>query len=426
MASSNSQDRLLSNNDDKRITVTRTSELHRTLVIVGSIAALAIISLAGTGLYRLNSHNVLLAAEDDAIRICSTLSELEKPILFSPTTHGSYLPSIIPSEIPNLDKRLRLFLKPFDIVKIKIYSRDSQIIYSTDNRIIGETDSDNLRLQRALKGGIDSHLESKAEFRDLADEQMINVQVVETYIPIRDPNQKVIGAFEVYINVTKYHREIAKNVFYSVAIITVTLLSVFAFAYLLLRKAMIQLKEAQDRLEQLAITDPLTGIFNRRHILARSRQEHARIVRVAKAASDAPTMGFIMLDLDNFKMINDTYGHIAGDKAIETATTLIQGACRQYDLVGRYGGEEFLVALPDIEKEEIRKIAERIREAISLKPCTVDGNLLIPMTLSAGISCCLPGEEDIFPAIKRADEGLYLAKRSGRNQVRSVQDELAS
>jgi diguanylate cyclase (GGDEF)-like protein len=402
----------------------RPGEFHHALVVIASVSAVAIIVLAGIGIYRLNSHNVLLHAEEDAIKTCQSLSELEKPILFAISPDGGYRPSITPAEIPALDSRLRTFLKPFDIVKIKIYSADSQIIFSTDQHIIGKIDSGNRRLQKALTGKTDSHLEAKEVFRDLADEQMINVKVVETYIPIRDPNNRIIGCFEVYLNVTKYHDEIRSSVIYSVLIITGALFGVFGASYLLIRKAMLQLKEAQEKLEGLAITDSLTGLFNRRHILARSREEFARIVRIGKAHDNAPVLGFIMLDVDNFKSINDTYGHLVGDSVLTGIAEMIRIGCRSYDLIGRYGGEEFLVVLPDILSSDIREIAERIRVITEKHEFCCDTNTRISVAISAGISCCMSGEPDIFPALKRADDGLYLAKRSGKNQVRTVQDGL--
>jgi len=403
----------------------RPGELHRKLVILASISAVAFILLAGIGIFRLNSHNVIFHAEEDAVKICSSLSELEKPVLFAVSPDGGYRPAITISAIPALDKRLRIFLKPFDIVKIKIYSADSQIIFSTDRQIIGKFDKSNRRLQMALKGKIDSHLENKKELMDLADEQMINVDVVETYIPIRDPASRIIGSFEIYVNVTRYHEEIRKGVLYSVLIITGALLGVLAFSYFLLEKVMIQLKEAQEKLVELAITDALTGLYNRRHILERSREEFARIVRLGRANDTAPVLGFILFDVDDFKNINDTYGHFAGDEVLIEIARMIRAGCRSYDIVGRYGGEEFLVALPDITISDIREIAERIRSTTSQHKFTFENNDVISVTVSAGISCCMPNEQDIYSALKRSDEGLYLAKRSGKNQVRSIQDELA-
>ena len=399
----------------------KVGELQRNLAIVGSIAALALIILTGAGLYRFNSHNVLLHAEEDAVRISAALTELEKATLFSVSPSGKYVPFILPEKIPDLDNRLRTFLKTFDIVKIKIYSKDMQIIYSTEAGIIGKIDGDNHRLERALAGSVDSHLETKSSFRDLADEQHIAINVVETYVPIRDPQGGVIGCLELYVNVTKYKNRIMTNVLYSIAILTGALLLVFFFAQALLRKALHQLEEAQKRLHELATTDPLTGLFNRRHVLERAKAELVRIFRTARSTESTKTLGFIMLDLDNFKHINDTYGHPVGDTVLAHVTKLIKGACREYDIVGRYGGEEFLVALPDVERSEINRIAERIRESVARNSIMPDSEISLAMTISGGTAYCLQGENDIYPAIKRADDALYLAKRNGRDQIKSSQ-----
>ncbi len=401
----------------------RPGELLRLLVLVGCLSFITIIAMSSYSTYHYNSNNILKHAEEDAVNICTALSDLEKPILFSSSPDGRTLPSITPDEIPGLDKRLRTFLKPFNIVKIKVYSTDKQILFSTEREIIGKIDSDNVRLQSALKGSIDTHVASKPEFRDLADELIINVKVVETYVPIRDREQNIIGCFEIYVDVTKYYDEIQYAVVYSSLVLSVIIFAVFSIIYILMRKSTEQLKVAQAKLEELAITDALTGLFNRRHIIERSREELFRIARLPKPQAYISALGFIMIDVDNFKSINDTHGHIAGDEVLIAFAQLTKGVCRQYDMVGRYGGEEFLVVLPGIPVAEIRDIAERIRNAISRHDFDVEGKA-IRVTVSAGVSFCRAGETEIFQALKRADEGLYLAKRSGKDRVSTVEEEL--
>lgn len=411
------------NSNTPNICAPRQPDLLGRLLLIGVLSGLFIIVLAGYNTYRLSSNHILKQAEEDAANISTALSELEKQVIFRRFPDGKFRPAVTSAQIPLLDARLRPFLKPFDIVKIKIYSTDRQIIFSTDREIIGKHDNANLRLQSALNGSIDSHLERKSEFRDLADERMINVDVVETYVPIRDKDSNIIGCFEIYLNVTKYTREIANEVFFSIAALVLIITSVLAIAYLFLKKSTDQLKEAQQKLEKLAATDSLTGLFNRRHILSRSREEFVRVSRLARSHPDAPCLGFIMFDIDDFKSMNDRFGHLAGDEILAAFAAILRSNCRTYDMAGRYGGEEFLVVVPDVGSADICEIAERIRTATSEHRFLVEGNT-ITITVSAGIAFCRSDEPDIFAGLKRADDGLYLAKRSGKDRVRTVQDEL--
>ena len=109
--------------------------------------------------------------------------------------HLSAVLAVDAGRLPLLDRRIRDFLQPFDIVKIKVYSADAKIVYSTDRSIIGRVDAENRRLQRALAGQVDSRLEKKEEVLDLTDERKIDVDVVETYIPIRDEKGRVVEVF---------------------------------------------------------------------------------------------------------------------------------------------------------------------------------------------------------------------------------------
>ena len=160
------------------------------------------------------------------------------------------------------DRHIRKFLQPFDIVKIKIYNVESRVIYSTDPAIIGKFDPDNKRLKRALLGDNDSKLEKKNKVIDLAGEQRFDVDVVETYVPVRDAAGKVTGSFEVYINVTKYRAEIRNVVAMSISVLALILFIVFAFSFLIVRRGTLQLKEAQMELlrrEKLAILGIVAG-----------------------------------------------------------------------------------------------------------------------------------------------------------------------
>jgi diguanylate cyclase (GGDEF)-like protein len=124
-----------------------------------------------------------------------------------------------------------------------------------------------------------------------------------------------------------------------------------------------------------------------------------------------------MFDIDHFKKVNDTYGHLAGDCVIKKVSAVARSMVREGDILVRYGGEEFLAILPAASKEDCRKVAERIRRGVEESE-VADGERLIRVTISVGISACpesdVEGEQDL---VRKADEALYSAKESGRNRV---------
>ncbi len=166
---------------------------------------------------------------------------------------------------------------------------------------------------------------------------------------------------------------------------------------------------------RLAITDPLIGIFNRRHFMELARREHQRALRYQRPLS------IIMMDLDHFKRVNDTYGHLIGDQVLRATALLCQDHLRETDIIGRYGGEEFVMLLPETSDEPHEnstslKVAERLRRVIAHTPIkTSRGD--IPITASLGIVDLTPAGEDIEILLDRADQALYIAKQTGRNRV---------
>ncbi|MEK7741849.1 MAG: GGDEF domain-containing protein, partial [Nitrospirota bacterium] len=159
-------------------------------------------------------------------------------------------------------------------------------------------------------------------------------------------------------------------------------------------------------------TDGLTGIFNRRHIMTRFNEEFERTRRLKK------NMGCIMIDIDRFKSINDEFGHLVGDEVLREVSVRIKNSIRIYDVLGRYGGEEFLILLPDTDFDNTRSLAERIRENVKADMfLATDMPLHIHITISSGIARMTDGDSSIDDIIKRADEGLYKAKNSGRDRV---------
>lgn len=166
-----------------------------------------------------------------------------------------------------------------------------------------------------------------------------------------------------------------------------------------------------EELRRIATTDELTGLANRRQFLATLEVEVARAERGGRALSLA------ILDIDHFKRINDTHGHPAGDAALREVAEILRDATRLGDLVGRLGGEEFAVLMPDTDVAQVELAGERLRAAVAARPIALPSGEQIAVTLSAGAALLVAGEESDH-LMQRADAALYEAKAGGRNRVR--------
>jgi diguanylate cyclase (GGDEF)-like protein len=169
-----------------------------------------------------------------------------------------------------------------------------------------------------------------------------------------------------------------------------------------------ELLQAREALRDQATHDGLTGLLNRTSILEKLDNE------LSRAARDGSSVSALMVDLDRFKSVNDTHGHLAGDAVLREASSRLRSASRRYDSVGRYGGEEFLVVLPGCEMAAAALQAERLREVIAGTPFRNESRPLA-MTCSIGLACSSHCAPEVL--IREADDALYQAKANGRNRV---------
>lgn len=175
-----------------------------------------------------------------------------------------------------------------------------------------------------------------------------------------------------------------------------------------------RLSVLNKELEQLSITDSLTQIFNRRFFMERIRQETKRVHRYGSSVS------LLMMDIDHFKKVNDTYGHLAGDVVLAGVAGIIKQRLRETDVLARYGGEEFVLLATPMEMNGAVALAERIRALVEASEIPYDGKR-IRVTISIGVSSWEPTLKDNFEELVRlADDALYGAKEEGRNRVRSA------
>lgn len=185
------------------------------------------------------------------------------------------------------------------------------------------------------------------------------------------------------------------------------------------------LEKQRITLEALTLTDPLTGALNRSGIISHLEQEFQRADRNCRP------IGVLMVDIDHFKEVNDHYGHLAGDAVLSNLIVIFQRSLRGIDSIGRYGGEEFLLVLPDTSADEATIAAERIRSNVENAVLTFVEGEPVKITVSIGIAIYDPPltrqqnlEFNIREYIRRSDVAMYFAKKSGRNRVTHWNSEL--
>jgi diguanylate cyclase (GGDEF)-like protein len=172
----------------------------------------------------------------------------------------------------------------------------------------------------------------------------------------------------------------------------------------------LKLAQEADELEERALLDSLTRVWNRGAIMELAARE------LQVGVSNRTETGLLMIDIDHFKKINDSNGHPAGDEVLQQVAKSVCQSVRPTDAVGRYGGEEFMVVLPDCSTQDVRAVGERVREAIAIKPMYAEGYML-QVTVSIGCTVSVDGGHFVEMLVKAADQALYRAKHEGRNRT---------
>jgi diguanylate cyclase (GGDEF)-like protein len=218
------------------------------------------------------------------------------------------------------------------------------------------------------------------------------------------------GGISVTIPLAEVDHKMRTNRVMIIVLSLVTIGLLVGVLLIMVRKLVVRLNESRKQLKQMSITDELTGLRNRRYIMERLGEEFQRAGRLEKS------LGLIMCDLDYFKEINDTHGHQFGDVVLKAVAARMRLSIREYDLLGRIGGEEFLIISPDSDLDETLRMAERIRNVV--KGDTIgDGTKEVTVTISAGVTMLKAEDQTMDSLFSRSDDALYAAKRQGRDKV---------
>jgi diguanylate cyclase (GGDEF)-like protein len=175
----------------------------------------------------------------------------------------------------------------------------------------------------------------------------------------------------------------------------------------------IQNAQLHAEVQRQAITDTLTGLYNRRGFFELGRREVERAIRFGRPLTA------VMFDIDYFKNVNDLYGHAVGDKLLINLTTRLLQELRQIDLLGRYGGDEFVALLPETDLSNAMSVAERLRKVVASTKVT-GPSMSVKISLSAGVATLSSDSRDLNSLLQQADQALYEAKRQGRDRVVSM------
>lgn len=221
----------------------------------------------------------------------------------------------------------------------------------------------------------------------------------------------VLGGISVSIPMSMINEKMQLNRYYIAMAAAIVLVVLFLPLLVLSRQFVRRLNEAQSKLVTMATVDSLTGLFNRKVGMGRLDEEISQHRRFDKPLS------LLMLDIDHFKSVNDTFGHQAGDAVLAGLSHLIRSISRKYDIACRYGGEEFMIVLPETVINDAVTVAEKLRQKFAEK-AVYAGDKSIRATVSIGVSQMYPHKEERAEhIISRADNALYEAKKKGRNRT---------
>lgn len=323
-----------------------------------------------------------------------------------------------------LDTKIKQQMRGLSVVKIKVYGLNGMTVYSTDTKQIGDDKSNNPGFLQAKAGEPTSELTFRNEFYSF-EGVVVDRNLLATYLPVIDPKTLAVGAvFELYSDVTpllnrlqKAQLQIVISVIAILGLLYTFLFTIVSRAEKLIDKQSLAQRETAEKIKHQAYHDSLTGLPNRAMFVERLDEAAKRAKRSTKS------FGIMFLDLDRFKVVNDSLGHDAGDRLLIVAGKRIVASVRECDTVFRMGGDEFTVILENLTADEdAALVARRILHSFIL-PIDLNGNEAIIST-SIGISVYPRDEVTPEKLIKFADAAMYRAKDAGRNRYQFFTEDM--
>lgn len=386
-----------------------------------SAVGIIVILFVLLGFYRYLAINALMDHQTrDNVAVTQVFANTIWPAYASFVENASMIPRAelarLPETVRLRDDVLRL-MSGLTVVKVKIYNRDGLTVFSSDPKQIGEDESANAGFLQARAGETASEITFRDRF-DSFEREVADRNLVSSYIPIRTgPSTPVEGVAEVYSDVTDFVAELEKTQWQIAAGVLASLSLLYLFLFAIVRRAggLIDAQRQELRLAHEAMLlhqarhDSLTGLPNQASFFE-------RLDAMIKAADRTGTACAVLrLDLDGFKNINDSLGHVIGDRLLQEVGNRLKDCLSETDVTARFGGDEFMVALPGVKGiEHVTSVAEKIRRAIAHTTYALDGyNLAV--TTSIGIALYPDDGSDKVELSKSADAATFHAKKMGRN-----------
>lgn len=302
----------------------------------------------------------------------------------------NYILSQSISKLNDSKNKLKVMQNQMDIEHLKIAENKKYI--SQQKAELEEKTTVLLAKEQSLKA-LNKDIENKKE--------VLKQQNAELYNKSKIINQKVQTISE-------------QRTLLLVALSAIAIISIFVYLALrfgrMQKKTNNELNKLNDQLYELATTDSMTKLFNRRHFIESAQRQIIQLQRTKESGA------MLMIDIDNFKNVNDTYGHGMGDKAIEEIAYILKDNSREYDFVGRVGGEEYAMLLSPCDFDKANQIAERLRKKTEELSISYLNNT-IKLTISIGLTMIKKSDKEIDRTMHRADISLYKAKSTGKNRV---------
>jgi diguanylate cyclase (GGDEF)-like protein len=299
--------------------------------------------------------------------------------------------------------------KNLNIIKIKVFSPSGEVIYSTDSEDMGSINKKQYFHEIVVKGQTHTKVVQK-DTRSL-EGQLMKADNVETYVPIMN-GDRFLGAFEIYYDITsKKERfdQLRSEAGTFIVVLAFGLVSLVIIASYNASRNIAERKQVEKELSDLVITDKLTRAYNR------TKFEEIIPVEMERARRFNHPLSLLIFDIDHFKKINDTFGHLFGDYVLKTIADIVREHMRKVNYFIRWGGEEFMIIAIETNFEDGKILSERLRKEVE----GYSFDKTDKITVSFGVTQ-FKEDDTLDTFIKRADDALYQAKEKGRNRVEGI------